>query len=451
MVGFRAWAGVVLCLGLASAVQSQELPTRLLAEPWPRRERTGVVLSPPPPWPPLGGAGAVASTGPNTVPFPEVRRLGLWPVPPRSQELRAWPAEPASPEPIDPAQFAHALAELCLGRESDDLAEVILSAAETFQVDAFLLAALAHQQSECRAERADAYGIGLTRIHPGMFQRGMRNGVYRFGKPNGRGGFEPAEISVSGYPFTPNALRRARPNAYFAAALISALEQQCPEIDAVFGSAPHRHAISHFVYGDRVRSTLPEDEILIARRRLLQYYAPYSEPPRAHVGNVALSSPLDGAPRLAIGVMGEPRESGKRTHLGIDLGASEGEPVRAMADAVVEFAGVDLRKQGFVALPSENAQRVPPSAMGPRGLFVRLQHADGVETLYVHLASYSVHAGQTIARGQVIGRVGRSGVHTSDSHLHLGIFVDGLPIDPLEPLRSYLVRADRGWGQRLAE
>jgi murein DD-endopeptidase MepM/ murein hydrolase activator NlpD len=115
-----------------------------------------------------------------------------------------------------------------------------------------------------------------------------------------------------------------------------------------------------------------------------------------------------------------------------------------MAPGVVEFAGVDLQHQGFVEMPSANAEELAPASMGPRGLFVRVRHEEGLQTLYVHLQSFSVRSGQKLERGELLGRVGRSGMHTSDAHLHLGIFVDEHPIDPLPVLGSYVIRADRG-------
>jgi hypothetical protein len=419
---------------------SQDTKTRRPDEPWLRRERKGVVVEAMPIQ--LGAQVPRASSVPNEVSLQEIRRLGLRPVS-GNQPLRPWPPEPASPAAVDVARFGSALAQLCADTAVDALAEALLSASAAFNIDPFLLGAVAYHQSECRPHRADAYGIGLTRINLGMFQRGMRQGAYHYGKPDGRGGFDPAVLPVERYPFTPATLRNAKPNAYFAAAMISVLAEQCPAVDAMFASVPHRHHVSHFVFGDRVRSTLPEDEILIARRRLLQYYVPYNEPPRARAGGVALTCPLDAPPRLAIGLMGEPREDGKRIHLGLDLAASQGEPVRAMAPGVVEFAGVDLRHRGFVQMPSVNAEQLALASMGPRGIFVRVRHDDGVQTLYVHLQSFSVQAGHKIERGELLGRVGRSGVHTSEAHLHLGIFVDELPIDPLPVLGSYVIRADR--------
>jgi hypothetical protein len=428
LVGLGVWAHTAYGQAFAPGLQR--------SAPWPRRERQGVVIEPS--TLPLRSHGSM--TAPRyTLALQEARRLGIRPLPLRSSPLRAWPPEPPSPPSVDVARFASALSELCAIPDASELAQAIVGAAAQFEIDPFLLAGVAHQQSRCRAERADAYGIGLTRINVGMFSRGMRAGAYHYGAPDGDGGFETMSLLLPRYPFSAAALRDPVANAYFAAALMSVFEKQCPEVDAYFGSVPHRHHVSHFAFGDRVRSSLPEDEILIARRRLLYHYAPYCEPPSGQVADIALSSPLAAPPRLLIGVIGEPRDNGKRIHLGIDLHASEGEAVRVMAPGVVTFAGVDHRDRGLVQMSSVEAERVLPAALGARGLFVRVSHGAGVETLYVHLASYSVRTGQRLERSEQLGVVGRTGVHASDAHLHLGMFLDGLPIDPLPPLAAYVV------------
>ena len=101
-------------------------------------------------------------------------------------------------------------------------------------------------------------------------------------------------------------------------------------------------------------------------------------------------------------------------HDGLDIGAPAGSPVRAIAAGTVEFAG-----------------RYPDGAM-----VVRVRHADGSVSLYAHLQpDLDVRAGDTVAAGSLLGRVGMTG-HTSGPHLHLEVTVDGHNVDPLKILRS---------------
>jgi len=61
---------------------------------------------------------------------------------------------------------------------------------------------------------------------------------------------------------------------------------------------------------------------------------------------------------------------------------------------------------------------------------VIIDHGNGFQTLYAHLGSISVSAGQTVSRGNVIGRMGSSGRSTG-VHLHFEIRKGGVLVDPL--------------------
>ncbi|HUO65590.1 MAG TPA: M23 family metallopeptidase, partial [Terriglobales bacterium] len=96
-------------------------------------------------------------------------------------------------------------------------------------------------------------------------------------------------------------------------------------------------------------------------------------------------------------------------HNGIDLAAPLGTPVLAAASGTVTFAGTE----------SDGA------------VIVKILHDDGYTTLYGHLdPSLQVTAGQEVSAGQVIGKVGVTGV-TTGPHLHFGLYSsDGTAIDP---------------------
>lgn len=82
----------------------------------------------------------------------------------------------------------------------------------------------------------------------------------------------------------------------------------------------------------------------------------------------------------------------------------------------------------------------PPGTPHPRGGefhghpvnggFIVIQHEDGTESEYAHLAATFVRIGQRIHAGQVIGRVGDTGLCTGP-HLHLGMKRDGKYLNPL--------------------
>lgn len=82
----------------------------------------------------------------------------------------------------------------------------------------------------------------------------------------------------------------------------------------------------------------------------------------------------------------------------------------------------------------------PPGTPHPRGGvfhghpvnggFIVIRHEDGTESEYAHLAATFVRIGQRIHAGQVIGRVGDTGLATGP-HLHLGMKRGGKYLNPL--------------------
>jgi hypothetical protein len=223
-------------------------------------------------------------------------------------------------------------------------------------------------------------------------------------------------------------------------ALLSMWQKQHAALDEAFGGTPHRTGLAHFFWGDRVWGASGEDRVLTARRRLLEAYA--GSAPTAHptFTGLHLMSPLEGVPRLATSGPGADREGGARTHRGLDIDATVGEPVRAVADGVVQFAGMDCPgRQPARWLSPKRSRRAVSRGYGPGGLFVRVLHADGVRTGYFHLTSFAVVAGQTVRAGEVIGTVGRTGVKVSGSHLHFEIDRQGELLDPARALSATVI------------
>ncbi|MFA5282783.1 MAG: M23 family metallopeptidase, partial [Candidatus Cloacimonadaceae bacterium] len=112
-------------------------------------------------------------------------------------------------------------------------------------------------------------------------------------------------------------------------------------------------------------------------------------------------------------------------HQGVDYRARRGTPVYAVANGTVTSARYN----------------------GGYGNEVRIKHSSGMITLYAHLNSYSVRSGQTVKRGQIIGRVGSTGRSTG-AHLHFGLMSSGRYINPSQ-LR--MVGAERLNKEQMAE
>ncbi len=96
-----------------------------------------------------------------------------------------------------------------------------------------------------------------------------------------------------------------------------------------------------------------------------------------------------------------------RLHSGVDLGVASGTPIRAAADGLVVIAGV----------------------RGGYGSCTVIAHGSRLATVYAHQSSIGVRPGQRVKAGDVIGRVGATGLSTGP-HLHFETRLAGITVDP---------------------
>lgn len=102
-----------------------------------------------------------------------------------------------------------------------------------------------------------------------------------------------------------------------------------------------------------------------------------------------------------------PTAGASSNHKGIDIGAAQGADIVAAAGGVVVFAGY-----------SSSA-----------GNYVMLDHGGSLYTVYMHASSLCVEKGAAVAQGQVIAKVGSTGISTGN-HLHFGVSLDGSYVSP---------------------
>lgn len=94
--------------------------------------------------------------------------------------------------------------------------------------------------------------------------------------------------------------------------------------------------------------------------------------------------------------------------------------------------GVDLASLAMAPVPAGNTGRVILAEfMGIYGNVVIIDHGFGLQSLYSHLSEIHVQKGETVQRGQIIGKTGATGMAGGD-HLHFGMLVSGLEVQPIE-------------------
>jgi murein DD-endopeptidase MepM/ murein hydrolase activator NlpD len=94
--------------------------------------------------------------------------------------------------------------------------------------------------------------------------------------------------------------------------------------------------------------------------------------------------------------------------------------------------GIDLASNRQSPIEASNAGRVVFT--GPNGIYgnmVVLDHGLGLMSLYAHLSDIGVKVGQTVAKGEALGRSGETGLAGGD-HLHFALLVHGVYTSPLE-------------------
>lgn len=153
-----------------------------------------------------------------------------------------------------------------------------------------------------------------------------------------------------------------------------------------------------------------EREVELQKKSYLEINKQY-ESNKAMFKHLPAIKPCDGPYSInGFGMRIHPVLGVWRMHEGIDILNEEGTPVYAPGDAVVHFAG--RTQSGY-------------------GRVIELDHGFGYTTLYAHLSSVLVRNGAKVKRGELIAKVGRSGL-VSGPHLHYEIRLNGRKQNPVD-------------------
>jgi len=119
-------------------------------------------------------------------------------------------------------------------------------------------------------------------------------------------------------------------------------------------------------------------------------------------------SPVRGSLTSDFGWREHPIEGGEKFHYGVDLGVPEGTAVAAFAAGTVDYIGEsDIY-----------------------GLYLQLDHGNGVKSFYAHCSELCVQQGKRVAVGEKVAESGATG-NVTGPHLHFELKKDGMRLEPL--------------------
>ena len=126
------------------------------------------------------------------------------------------------------------------------------------------------------------------------------------------------------------------------------------------------------------------------------------------LGELDTVTPVLGRITSVYGYRDHPISGVYQFHGGVDISGNKGDPIAAFAAGTVEYVGED----------------------DSYGLYLQLDHSNGVKSFYAHCSDVCVKKGQTVALGEKIAEVGSSGSATGP-HLHLELKYNKMHLNPI--------------------
>lgn len=160
----------------------------------------------------------------------------------------------------------------------------------------------------------------------------------------------------------------------------------------------------------KAKASVPSEAIVTMRSERDPIYA--EDTPQPHFTG-PMQLPLDGRHTSVFGSFREYPDGKRSHHDAEDISRKPGTPILAAADGVVRLA----RMQAV------------------HGNATLIAHGQGVVSLYSHQLKHLVREGDEVVAGQEIGLLGSTGRSTGP-HLHWGVVVDEVPVDPMEWLAA---------------
>ena len=202
-----------------------------------------------------------------------------------------------------------------------------------------------------------------------------------------------------------------------AVEVINKLQDDIDAAKAEYAKAAAAEAAAQASINAIIAQMQAEEEA--ARQEAAQNNQQYTGTGSTATGTYIWPCPSSTYVTSAFGMRDHPLFGDERPHSGIDIAGSAGSEVLA-ADS------------GTVAVATYSSSY---------GNYVTIYHSNGDYTLYAHMSSLAVSAGQSVTQGDVIGYVGSTGWATGP-HLHFEIRVNGSTVDPLSYFSNYTLAPD---------
>ncbi len=260
------------------------------------------------------------------------------------------------------------------------------------------------QEIEARQDALDH----IVRTHLGGDGKAVRGLVGEKAAPSS-GTAAPGTISAATPGTAPLEKMRARQDA-FESRLLAAAERRIVRLEGAirrFGVNPAQIAAQGAMGGPFIPAMAGDAQDIADLRDLAATLA------RMRALETGLASMPSGRPTQApmetssYGYRRDPFNGLAAFHAGIDFRGTYGQPILSAADGRVSYVGV---RNGY-------------------GNVVEIEHGRGFMTRYAHLSGFRTRVGESVARGQEVGRMGSTGRSTG-THLHFEVRVNGAAVDP---------------------
>lgn len=126
------------------------------------------------------------------------------------------------------------------------------------------------------------------------------------------------------------------------------------------------------------------------------------------LGELETTTPVIGHLNSEYGYRDHPINGRHQFHGGVDIGGQNGDPIGAFAAGTVEYIGQD----------------------DSYGLYLQVDHGNGVKSFYAHCSKIVVSKGQQVALGEKVAEVGSTGDSTGP-HLHLELKYNRMHLNPV--------------------